>query len=240
MHATIADWARLVACQLQEGRDLSSAGFPPPTTGPTPPYLLTADTWRSIHHRWFYGDEWEWEPASYTLSSQSWTHTAIPTRLEEESRTMWWNSASRLMTRADPPFGITVTTNWGSTGGGDRPGENELDDRNKEALQALETLYEAWWQQQVNTPTNTARDGQSEDQSVLIVLTVAISAILLLTTAIVGKVRWDEQHRSGPAAHHSTLSNDEPLLPSSPPNADTHFHPATHVTRPRHITTDMR
>ena len=210
LHASIADWARLVACQLQEGRDMSAAGFPAPTTGPAPPYLLTADTWQSIHRREFYPDDWLWEPQSFTLSSlQSWNSTAYPAHLDEQSRTFWWSSASRVVAHADPPYALLVTANWGQMIGF-RPGDYEVDNRAKEAVQALQTLYEAWWQQQQQQqPGDTARAGpldSTEEQSVLIALSLAVLGILLLTAAIVVKVRWGERSAA------LRLDIDEPLL----------------------------
>jgi hypothetical protein len=51
IHVSLMDWARLMACQLQQGRDLTAFGYPPPASGfPTPsspPYLLTADEWKA-------------------------------------------------------------------------------------------------------------------------------------------------------------------------------------------------
>ena len=141
--ASLIDWARMAACQLQEGRNLTD--FPPPqqsSSSSRPPYLLSAATWQSIHERVFFPDGWMWLQSSFTPSTlERWDGTHVGFQLAENARTEWWSSASRLRTHADPPFAILLSNNAGHPSATNaRTMDDELDWRNREAVQAAEQV----------------------------------------------------------------------------------------------------
>jgi CubicO group peptidase (beta-lactamase class C family) len=48
-HMSLNDWAKFIACHLQEGRDLTPLGHAPENNTTIPPYLFSPPIWRSIH-----------------------------------------------------------------------------------------------------------------------------------------------------------------------------------------------
>ena len=77
-HATMTDWARWMACQLQEGEDLTAEGFPPLSspgwpTRTTSPSMLSAERWRLVNSRYWPEDIWTLSAAELESSV-----TAVP------------------------------------------------------------------------------------------------------------------------------------------------------------------
>jgi CubicO group peptidase (beta-lactamase class C family) len=67
VHAGLNDWAKFIACHLQEGRDLTSFGFAPMNSSflnaTTSPYLFSPSVWQTIHTQYIF-------PLSSTSNSQ--------------------------------------------------------------------------------------------------------------------------------------------------------------------------
>jgi CubicO group peptidase (beta-lactamase class C family) len=228
VHASLMDTARLMACELQEGRDMTYYGLPlPPTRWPTadaPPYLLTAADWSMAHAQASFPPSTP-VPSPQSLSSFSLVYepgTEGQPHLLKADTDGRWTSRVQLRPRLDPPVAVIVTANAAQPG----------DAAAVEAVQALQTLYDAWqWQQQnrVDVPpaasTGSSADGAAGEANAAgshFVLLLAVTASFTILSALAcllcirsfdqRNTRGVEDDRQPLAATTPAASLAEPLL----------------------------
>ena len=214
LHASLMGTAPIMACELQEGRDLSYYGLPlPPSSWPTadaPPYLLTAADWLTAHA------QASFPSGASVLSAQTLSSFSLlpepgtegQLRLLRADTDGRWTSRVQLRPQLDQPVAVIVTANAFQPG----------DEAAMEAVEALQTLYDAWqWQQLNRIPTAAAASssssgadvaaGQANSAGSSFVLMMTLAAVVTILVALCCLLllrRYDQ---------HSSLSgDDDPLL----------------------------
>ncbi|CAF3487495.1 unnamed protein product [Rotaria sp. Silwood1] len=138
VHASLNDWAKFIACHLQEGRDLTSFGFAPMNNSflnsATSPYLLHASMWQSIHSSYVF-------PLASTPNSQD-SLSGMITSKDNLGLSLWhtgsntlWYAYVVVYPRLVQPMALLVTANAANN------------DAVWEAKAAIVNIYLAWRQQ---------------------------------------------------------------------------------------------
>ena len=146
VHLTLMDWARLTACHLQQGRNLTEAGFPsPPSTDwpvvNSPPYLLSAANWAAVHHLY-------WPPPSPPPSpsvSTGWSLSGLEVDTNNngswtqslETFTDRWTAEVHMLpedTDFTTPFAVLVAANVQLT-----------PVARNDAHWAIQRMFTVWW-----------------------------------------------------------------------------------------------
>ncbi|CAF1478061.1 unnamed protein product [Adineta steineri] len=138
VHASLNDWAKFIACHLQEGRDLMPFGFAPINSSflnsTTSPYLLSPYMWQNIHTQYVF-------PLSSTPNSQDSLSGMISNR-DNLGLSLWhtgsntlWYAYVVVYPRLIQPMALLITTNVAN------------DDAVWETKAAIINIYLAWQEQ---------------------------------------------------------------------------------------------
>ncbi|UJR18755.1 hypothetical protein I4U23_005661 [Adineta vaga] len=141
VHASLNDWAKFIACHLQEGRDLQPFGYVPKNNSTKWPYLLSPSMWQSIHTAYAFPSS-STSNSTYTLSGMISYSNNIGLTLEHDGSNTFWYALVRAYPRLTQPVAFLITTN--------------VYDSNVvlEATTAITKAYLAWQQQGQSSATN--------------------------------------------------------------------------------------
>ncbi|CAF4990093.1 unnamed protein product [Rotaria sp. Silwood1] len=138
VHASLNDWAKFIACHLQEGRDLTSFGFAPMNSSflnsAISPYLLSASMWESIHAAYVFPSA-STPNAQYSLSAMGIDKDNLGPSLTHTGTNTIWFAYVVVYPQLVQPMALLITTNV-------RNGNAVL-----EAKAAIINTYLAWRQQ---------------------------------------------------------------------------------------------
>ncbi|CAF1120957.1 unnamed protein product [Adineta ricciae] len=149
VHASLGDWSKFIACQLQEGRDLAALGFSPANTNflniTNSLYIFSPSVWQSIHDRYTFPSA-NSSVSSHSLSELINENDQIGLSLMHTGSNTVWYAYIAAYPRLSQPMAVLVTANIG------------IDDVVWEAKAAIINLYLAWQEQgqPASTITSTA------------------------------------------------------------------------------------
>ncbi|CAF2514117.1 unnamed protein product [Rotaria sp. Silwood2] len=147
VHASLNDWAKFIACHLQEARDLTSFGFAPVNSSflnsATSPYLLSASMWQSIHTAYVFPSA-STPNYQYSLSAMGINKDSLGLSLLHTGSNTIWYAYVLVYPRLVPPMALLITTNIGN-------GNAVV-----EAKAAIINIYLTWQQQGQPSATDTS------------------------------------------------------------------------------------
>ena len=134
VHASLNDWAKFIACHLQEGRDLQTFGYAPVNSSANSPYLLSSFMWQSIHTAYAFPSS-SIPNSEYSLSGMLSYSGNLGLTIEHSGSNTAWYAYVRAHPRLAQPVSFLIATN--------------VMDINavSEAMTAIVNVYLAWQQQ---------------------------------------------------------------------------------------------
>ncbi|CAF1269218.1 unnamed protein product [Rotaria sordida] len=164
VHASLNDWAKFIACHLQEGRDLTSFGFAPMNSSflnsATLPYLLSTSIWKSIHTAYVFPSA-STPNAQYSLSAMGIDNDSLGLSLTHTGTNTIWFAYVVVYPQLVQPMALLITANVRN------------DNAVLEAKAAIINAYLTWRQQGQPLPMDTSAASSSAPLSFGFVLILA-------------------------------------------------------------------
>ncbi|CAF3873209.1 unnamed protein product, partial [Rotaria sordida] len=152
VHASLNDWAKFIACHLQEGRDLTSFGFAPMNSSflnsATLPYLLSTSIWKSIHTAYVFPSA-STPNAQYSLSAMGVDNDSLGLSLTHTGTNTIWFAYVVVYPQLVQPMALLITANVRN------------DNAVLEAKAAIINAYLTWRQQGQPLPMDTSAASSS-------------------------------------------------------------------------------
>jgi CubicO group peptidase (beta-lactamase class C family) len=110
VHASLNDWAKFIACHLQEGRDLRPFGYVSVNNSTNSSYLLSPFMWQSIHTAYSF-PSFSIPISEYSLSGMLSYGSNLGLTLEHDGSNTLWYAVVRAYPRLAQPVAFLIATN---------------------------------------------------------------------------------------------------------------------------------
>ncbi|UJR17029.1 hypothetical protein I4U23_003927 [Adineta vaga] len=169
VHANLDDWSKFIACHLQEGRNLTTLGFPARSNNflntTHLPYIFSSSVWQTIHNQYVF-------PSTNSSNSQH-SLSELISQKDNIGLSLWhtgsntvWYALVVAYPRLQQPMAVLVAANIAS------------EDAVWEAKSAIINLYLAWQHQGQPGPVITSIATLSATSNIYVALILTFIALL--------------------------------------------------------------